>query len=118
LGHLPYGGCPNAKVIFATCTAVLSEKMDRDFKRYNWEIEKYNTAAVNIVKKYGFEVNDLYSVSASLPEQAHSDPVHYYTSAGTKAFTQQVLSYVAPALGLSEPPEYREVLHIAKPIGI
>ena len=50
--------CPNAKVIFATSTRVLSEKMVKNFKRYNEDIEKYNDVAASIVKKYGFEVND------------------------------------------------------------
>ena len=109
---------PQAKVIFATSTAVLSEKMSRDFKRYNEEIEEYNKVAVEIVKKHGFEVNDLYSVSASLPEDAHSDAVHYYTAAGTKALTDQVLSYVVPALEIDDKITYQEDLHTDKPIGI
>ena len=110
--------CPNAKVIFATSTKVLSEKMDKDFKRYNEEIEKYNEVAIKTVKKYGFKINDLYSLSVALPEEAHSDAVHYYTSAGTEAFTNQVLSYVVPALGINEAIEYREEMYTAKPIGI
>ena len=110
--------CPNAKVIFATSTSVLSEKMRPDFKRYNEEIEAYNAAAVQVVQKYGFAVNDLYTLSRTLPETAHSDPVHYYTSLGTEVFTKQVLSYVVPALGLDAMPEYKEVLHVAKPVGI
>lgn len=110
--------CPNAKVIFATSTRVLSEKMSTNFKRYNEEIEKYNAVAVSVVKKYGFEINDLYSVSETLPEQAHSDAVHYYTPEGTKAFTNQVLSFVAPALGIDESLEYYEEMYTDKPIGI
>ena len=110
--------CPNAKVIFATSTSVLSEKMSKDFKRYNEEIEKYNDAAVKVVTKYGFAVNDLYAASVSLPEEAHSDAVHYYTPMGTEAFTKQVLSFVAPALGLEKAPEYCEVMYSNKPNGI
>lgn len=110
--------CPNAGVIFATSTTVLSEKMSKDFKRYNEEIEKYNEAAVEIVKKYGFKINDLYTLSSTLPQEAHSDPVHYYTHAGTKAFTNQVLSFVAPELGITEELEYREEIYTAKPVGI
>ena len=110
--------CPNAHIIFATSTRVISEKMSKDFKRYNEEIEKYNEAAVKVVKKYGFEVDDLYSVSAKLPEEAHSDAVHYYTPLGTEAFTNQVLSCVAPALGMDEIPTYREDMYTDKPIGI
>ena len=110
--------CPNAKIIFATSTRVISEKMSKDFKRYNEEIEKYNEAAVNVVKKHGFKINDLYAVSASLPEEAHSDPVHYYTPMGTEAFTNQVLSCVLPELGIDEVLEYREEMYTDKPIGI
>ena len=110
--------CPDAKVIFATSTAVLSERMGKDFKRYNEEIEEYNKAAVETVKKYGFEINDLYPLSASLPEEAHSDAVHYYTPMGTEAFTNQVLSFVVPALGIDEKLEYKEDMYTDKPIGI
>lgn len=110
--------CPNARVIFATSTKVLSEKMDKNFKRYNEEIEKYNEAAVKIVKKYGFSINDLYSLSASLSEEAHSDAVHYYTPAGTKAFTNQVLSVVSRELGINEELEYCEEMYTDEPVGI
>lgn len=109
---------PEAKVIFATSTSVLSEKMDKDFKRYNEEIQKYNRTAVEIVQQYGFAVNDLYAISASLPETAHSDPVHYYTPMGTKAFTDQVLSHLLPLLDLEPDIVYKESLYTDKPIGI
>ncbi len=92
--------CPNAKVIFATSTSVVSEKMHKDYMRYNEDIEKYNAVAVNIVESYGFKVNDLYSLSKKLPEQAHSDAVHYYTDIGSEAFSKQVISYVTEALGI------------------
>lgn len=110
--------CPNARVIFATSTKVISEKMDKDFKRYNEDIEKYNEAAIQIVKKYGFKINDLYALSLTLPEKVHSDAVHYYTPAGTEAFTNQVLSFVAPELGIDEELEYRAEMYTDKPIGI
>ena len=109
---------PDAQVIFATSTSVQSELMSPNFKRYNEEIEAYNAAAVKVVSKYGFQVNDLYAVSIMLPTEAHSDAVHYYTPMGTKVFTEQVLSYLLPALGIDEKLEYKEVLYSNKPIGI
>ena len=109
---------PDAKVIFATSTSVQSDLMAPNFKRYNEEIEAYNAAAVEVVSKYGFEVNDLYAVSVTLPAEAHSDPVHYYTSMGTKAFTEQVLLYIAAALGIEEDLAYKEEIYIKDPIGI
>lgn len=109
---------PDAKVIFATSTSVQSEKMSKDFKRYNEEIEKYNEVAVEIVKKYGFEINDLYTASINLPEDAHSDTVHYYTAEGTETFANKVLSYIVPELDTVESIIYREELYTDKPIGI
>ncbi len=109
---------PNAHVIFATSTGVQSDKMSKNFKRYNEEIEKYNEAAVAVVEKYGFAVNDLYSVSASLPDEAHSDAVHYYTPIGTKAFANEVLSNLLPLLNIKEEITYKEELYTDKPIGI
>lgn len=109
---------PEAKVIFATSTAVQTEKMNKDFMRYNEDIERYNNVACEIVKKHGFQINDLYALSLTLPPEAHSDPVHYYTTIGTETFTNRVLSYIAPALGLDTVPEYKEELYTDKPIGI
>ena len=73
---------------------------------------------MEVVKKHGFEIDDLYTMTRNLPESAHSDPVHYYTSEGTKAFTNQVLSYIVPALGIDEKLEYCEDLYTDKPVGI
>lgn len=109
--------CPDAKVIFATSTAVQSEKMKENFKRYNEEIEEYNKAAIEVVTKYGFMVNDLYKISVSLPDEAHSDAVHYYTPIGTEAFTNAVLEHICPCLGMDETPKYVEELHTDAPIG-
>lgn len=109
---------PNAKVIFATSTRVLSEQMHPSFMRSNEDIVRYNAVAVEIVKKHGFEVDDLYAVSAALPEEAHSDPTHYYTPMGTEAFANQVLSCVLPALGIDEALEYREAMYTDRPHGI
>ena len=92
--------------------------MSKDLKRYNEDTEAYNEAAVKIVKEYGFEVNDLYALSATLPDEAHSDPVHYYTPIGTEIFANQVLSYLLPALGIEEELTYKEDLYTDKPVGI
>ena len=109
---------PNAKVIFATSTAVQSEKMSENFKRYNEEIEEFNAAAVEVVKKYGFEVNDLYSLSVQLPVEAFSDSVHYYTPIGTKTFTDAVVKYVTKALDIDDEMKYAEDMYTDKPIGM
>lgn len=109
---------PDAKVVFATSTKVLEHRLNKNvFCRYNSEIDVYNEVAVKVVKKYGFFVNDLNAVSKSLPEEAHSDAVHYYTSMGTKAFTMQVINSIKPHLGIEEEIEYKEILHGTKAHG-
>ena len=108
---------PSAKVIFATSTMVMSEKMNKNFMRYNEETAEYNKVAVEICKKYGFEINDLYTLSASLNnEEAHSDACHYYTPIATEAFTKQVLKHLAKALEIDE-VEYKQALFLDKPVG-
>lgn len=109
---------PDAKVIFATSTKVQSEKMAKEVKRFNGDIKEYNKVAIEIVKKHGFTVNDLYAVSDSLPEDAHSDPTHYYTPLGTEAFTNAVLKHLCEALELDEEITYKEELYTDQPIGI
>lgn len=110
--------CPDAKVIFATSTSVQSDLMSTNFKRYNNDIEAYNAAAIKVVSKYGFQINDLYTISTQLPPEAHSDAVHYNTPMGTEAFTKQVVSYLLPALGIDEKLEYKEALYVDEPNGI
>ena len=94
------------------------EKMRKEFKRYNEEIDAYNAAAVAVVKKYGFDINDLCAVSATLPDEAHSDTVHYYTPMGTEAFTKQVLDCLLPLLDTDREVTYQQVLYGDDPIGI
>ena len=108
---------PNAIIIFATSTSVLSEKMVEGFKRYNNEIEDYNKVAIEISKKYGFLIDDLYEISSKLPESAHSDAVHYYTPEGTEAITNKVLSTITPYLDIDTELIYKEDLYTDEPIG-
>ena len=109
---------PGTKVIFATSTRVQPEKTLKNYKRSNEAIEAYNRAAVEIVRKYGFEVNDLYALSATLPEEAHSDDVHYYTPMATEAFANQVLEVLARAIDYPDTIRYREALYTDAPIGV
>jgi hypothetical protein len=90
--------------------------MNKNFKRYNEDTIEYNRVAVEIAKKHGFLINDLYALSDTLPENAHSDACHYYTPLATKAFTTKVLKSICAALDIKE-VEYKEVLYGDKPIG-
>jgi hypothetical protein len=109
---------PNAKIIFATSTSVVTERMSQTYRRYNEDIEKYNAVAVEIVKKHGFLVNDLNALSKSLPEEAHSDAVHYYTPIGTEAFTKHMLDLICKELDITQEITYREDMYTDEPVGI
>ena len=85
---------------------------------YPSSIKRPSTPFMYAVKKYGFEINDLYAASINLPEEAHSDPVHYYTVVGTEVFANKVLSYIVPELDTAESIIYKEELYTDKPIGI
>ncbi len=81
---------PKAKVIFALSTAVLEERADPDFIRYNREIEQYNQKAREVMETLGVEVNDLYALSASFDPSLHSDWVHFGTE-GSKLLADKVI---------------------------
>ena len=108
---------PNAKVIFATSTFVNTDELPSESWRSCDEIHEYNQIAVEIVKKYGFEIDDLEALSQTLPREAHSDPVHFYTKLGTEAFSKQVLKCLSQVLELEEVPTYKEVMYEDEPVG-
>ena len=94
---------PSAKMIFATSTPVQEELFTRH-KRYNRDIEAYNAVAVEIVKKHGGVINDLYATMSACPVSYHSDLTHYYTKDGTRVITDQVLAHIEAALNIHGKP--------------
>ena len=68
---------PNAKIIFATSTSVAEHMAGPSFYRKNSEIEEYNAAATELMKKLGVEVNDLYSASKTFGDEMRIDWVHF-----------------------------------------
>ena len=91
---------PNAKIVFATSTPVLEHRCNPEFRRHNSTIELYNNEAVKALEGTGTVINDLYSLAASLPEEYHSDAVHYYTDGGTENIGGRVISVICKELGI------------------
>ena len=89
---------PKAKVIFATSTPVVEERFVGCWKRYNKDIELYNKTAVEIAKKYGFEVNDLYELVKGVPVDYYSDMTHLYTKKGTELIANHVIKVLEDAI--------------------
>lgn len=97
---------PQAKVIFATSTPIQEAAYLEPERamRYNREIEAYNAAAVEIVRKYGFGINDLYTLMKEVPADWYSDKTHFYTKNATERITGQVLSAIQDAIDVEVKP--------------
>ena len=87
-------------MIFATSTPVneAAFPLPNESMRYNEDIELYNNAAVNIVKEFGHEVNDLYALMKDQPLSDHSDVVHYYSRSGAELPAAKVCDCIGKAI--------------------
>ncbi len=94
---------PKAKMIFATSTPV-QEELFLTCKRLNKDTEAYNQVAAEIVKSYGGEMNDLYSLAKASSVEYHSDLTHYYTKEGTRMLTNQVIRCIEESLAIQAKP--------------
>ena len=82
---------PNAKMIFATSTPVdevlFKEKFEaRKIMRLNSDTEIYNQAAIEVVRKHGGEINDLYGLLKDRQSEYHSDQTHFYSKSRKSIF--------------------------------
>ncbi len=75
---------PNAKVIFALTTSVVEEYMGTDAYRRNEEICAYNAAAMEMMRREGVEIDDLYTVSAQMPTEYRTSEGTHFTEEGYK----------------------------------
>lgn len=92
---------PKAKFVFATSTCV-NEQMSRpEFTRHNSIIEKYNAEALKVLANTDTIINDLYSLTAKLPNEYRSDWVHFYTPKGTEVIGGRVLSIISKELQIN-----------------
>ena len=92
---------PNAKIVFATSTAVDEDRCGPHFKRHNTVIEEFNKAAIDALSGTDTIINDLYGVTANAPLSYHSDFVHYYTNEGTELIGGAVLSVICKELDIA-----------------
>ena len=93
---------PNAKIIIATSTPVVEHRFSPDSYRLNKDVIEYNKIAVAECLKYGFEIDDLYSVAEKFPEEYYSDCTHLRTEDGTRIMTGAVSRSILKALEIDE----------------
>jgi hypothetical protein len=92
---------PRTKMVFATSTCVNEKKSNPDFTRHNVTIEKYNAEAIRALSNTDTVINDLYSLTASVPDSYRSDWVHFYTPEGTELIGGKVLSVICKMLAIT-----------------
>jgi len=92
---------PNAKLVFATSTAVIESGYGKNFCRYNQDIERFNEIAVRTLLPLGVEINDLCAITKDMPESYHSDMTHFNTKEATKQIGDQILQLICKDLDIS-----------------
>ena len=92
---------PKAKFVFATSTNVSEKMSNPEFTRHNVTIEKYNAEALRALEKTDTIINDLYPITASVPDSYRSDWVHFYTPEGTELIGGKVLSLLCELLDIT-----------------
>lgn len=86
--------CPNAKFIFALTTSVIEPGFTPGLavgQRLNADIERYNEIAVKLFEPLGVGIDDLWTISRKLPQEAHSDDVHFETELGISVLGEKVI---------------------------
>ncbi len=92
---------PKAKLIFALTTSVIEPGFEPGItigERRNEDIIKYNKAAIEVFEKTEVKINDLWTVSNTIPVEGRSDDVHFETEQGinilAKAVTEAIEKYL------------------------
>lgn len=94
---------PKAKVVFATSTPVREKDFIEQFEmRRNSDIVRYNEIAIEILKKHGVIINDLYGLLANRDDldTLHSDQTHFYTPEATELIGTQVNRVICEILDI------------------
>ena len=92
---------PKAKFIFATSTNVSEKMANPDFRRHNDIIRQYNAEALSALSDTDTIINDLYTLTANVPDSYRSDWVHFYTPEGTDLIGGKVLATICKALNIT-----------------
>lgn len=84
---------PKAEIIFALTTPVIEKNAPQGWKRYNAEIEEYNSAAKELMNNLGVKINDLHSVAKKFDESYYADWTHF-NEKGAKILADAVVEVV------------------------
>lgn len=87
---------PNAKIIFATTTAMSPAYTTTGNPRSNTEIEAYNNAAVNVCDKDVY-INDLFAITENYGVDAYHDYCHF-NEQGSKKLGKSIAEFIREVL--------------------
>ena len=92
---------PNAKVVFALTTTVNEALYAGGISmRRNSVIDKYNRAAIEVLKDTGTIFNDLYSLTKDIPMDCRSDKTHFNNPKGAAVLGGQVVATICRELDI------------------
>ena len=92
---------PKAKMIFATSTSVYEPGFaGLNHERRNADIAERNAAAIEALAGTDTIINDLYTLSLSLPNEARSDATHFNNDEGCRYMGSFVTCALARALDI------------------
>jgi len=92
---------PNAKIIFATTTAVREEEYTGNIVRRNSTIRQYNGVAIEALANTDTVINDLYSITESIPRDYCSDMTHFATEKGIALLGDKVISAICEQMDVT-----------------
>jgi hypothetical protein len=90
-----------AKVVFATSTAVREHEYTGEWRRHNATIETFNKTALDALKGTDTVINDLYAHTVNAPAECCSDRTHYNTPQGAAYMGGKVLSVICSMLDIA-----------------
>ena len=92
---------PEAKMVFATSTAVRENEYKGSSRRRNSVIDEYNRAAIKVLSKTDTVIDDLYSITTDIPAECCSDMTHFNTPEGAAYVEGKVVSVLCRELGIA-----------------
>lgn len=81
---------PEARIIFATTTAVLDGKMSPDFCRRENDVLEYNLRASKIMRQHGIEIDDLHKLTSDVNFSGHLEDGLHFTEEGYRNIAKLV----------------------------
>lgn len=81
---------PAAKIVFALTTPVVEDWQDKNFARFNKDIEEYNDIACKVLTPFGVKIDDLYSFAQSFGKAYRCDAVHF-DNTGCEILAEHIL---------------------------